>query len=266
MTGVRLQKFLAECGVASRRACEELIVAGRVRVNGQPATKLGTTITPGRDRIELDGRRLAVEKKAYVLVNKPVGIICTNSDPEGRMSVLDLLRRDTTFPHRLRLFSVGRLDFDSEGLLILTNDGELANLLAHPRHFVDKVYLVWTHGALSSDNLQKLKEGVLSEGESLRVKSLCLHSRRAGMSCYEVVLAEGRNRHIRRMFAALKLDVARLRRIRVGPLDLGHLRTGAWRFLRSDEVQQLRKCASAACRRQERENARNSDEPPADCR
>jgi pseudouridine synthase len=244
MARLRLQKYIAECGVASRRACEKLIVEGRVRVNGQPATRLGTTVDPEHDRIEVDGRRLEREEKCYVALNKPPGYICSSSDPEKRPTVFDLLRQDKSFPHRLRLFSIGRLDCNSEGLLLLTNDGEFAHLLAHPRHVVEKIYRAWIDGSLTPENISQLKKGVKSESELLTLKSICLHGRRGSSSCYEVVLSEGRNRQVRRMFEALGIKINRLQRVSVGTLTLRALNLGEWRYLRKDEVLSLVNLAS----------------------
>lgn len=243
MATLRLQKYLAECGVASRRACEQLMVDGRVRVNGQPATRLGTMVDPEQDRVEVDGQRLQREEKCYIAVNKPPGYICTSSDPEKRPTVFDLLRHDKTFPRRLRLFSIGRLDCNSEGLLLLTNDGEFAQLLAHPKHVIEKTYRAWIRGDLSAEHIRQFKHGIMSEGELLTAKSICLHRRPEEAACYEVVLAEGKNRQVRRMFEALGMNVARLQRVRIGTLVLRPLKLGAWRHLRKDEILSLRKLA-----------------------
>jgi len=240
---VRLQKYLAECGVASRRACEKLIADGRVEVNGKPVTRQGISVDTEKDRVKVDGREVQPQKKIYIAVNKPKGYICTSSDPEGRPTVFDLLKEKKHHTPDVRLFSVGRLDYDSEGLILLTNDGEFANLLTHPRHLVEKYYLAWSDGILTSDHIRQLKKGVMSDGEKLRLKSIYLRKSRKKTPCYEVILGEGRNRQVRRMFKALGLRVNRLQRTQIGPLALGHLKEGGWRYLQLNEVNKLKRAA-----------------------
>jgi 23S rRNA pseudouridine2605 synthase len=231
---VRLQKFLASCGLGSRRACEQLIARGGVRVDGATVTQQGVTIDPDRQHVTVDGRPVRPDPPCYLALNKPVGILCTSSDPEGRDTFHRLLP-----PGLPRVFSVGRLDRDSEGLLLLTNDGDWANRLLHPRHHVLKTYHVLTPGPLTVVQTQRCLEGVLDEGELLRVVSI----ERAGPSKqgtrYTVVLGEGRNRHIRRLFAALGVRVLRLRRVQIGNLRLGALPRGASRPLTAREVRLL---------------------------
>lgn len=252
-TSTRLHKYLAHCGVASRRACETLIEQGRVSVDGQVVTQQGVCIDPAVNRIEVDGRPVAREQAVHILLNKPRDYVCTMHDPQGRATYRDLLQGIDA-----RVYSVGRLDQDSEGLLILTNDGELAHELAHPRHHVEKIYRVWADGALSAEQIARMTgEGVMSDGERLQAAEISeLRESGAGVQ-YRVVLREGRNRQIRRMFAAFSLRVIRLQRVGIGPLRLGALRPGEWRHLSPGEVDGLR--AAVQARRRVVESARNRD-------
>jgi pseudouridine synthase len=232
---VRLQKYLAECGIASRRASEELIGAGHVTVNGRPVTQQGTLVDPQADTVRVDARLCRPQAKLYILMNKPRGVLCTCRDPQGRRTFLDLLPRQ----HE-RLYPVGRLDYDSEGLLIVTNDGTLACALAHPRHAVAKTYHVRVDRSLAPAELRQMRDGVSSEGEILRVSRVVRLAGDGGSAVYEVILHEGRNRQIRRMLAALGLGVLTLQRVAEGPLTLQQLRPGQWRHLTTHEVDQLR--------------------------
>ena len=229
---VRLQKHLAACGLGSRRACEGLIAEGRVTVNGRRVDQQGVCVDPVVDRIEVEGRRVGVERKLYLLLNKPRDILCTSHDTHGRRTFLDLLPGIKT-----RLFSVGRLDRDSEGLLMVTNDGDLALALTHPRHEVPKTYHVKLSGLLSPPAMARMRSGILSEGQTLRAERVTLRSSRDQE--YEVVLREGRKRQIRRMMEALGLRVLRLKRVAIGPLTIAGLRSGAWRHLSEAERQSL---------------------------
>lgn len=233
---MRLQRFLAQCGVASRRAAEMLIAEGRVRVNGEIVQRQGVTIDPETDRVELDGRALRAEPKYYLAAYKPRGCLCTAHDPEGRPTLLDILRETPRFP-KARLFTVGRLDYASEGLILLTNDGAWAQRIAHPRHEIRKTYRVWLSKVLSQAELARLKQGIVAaDGETLKLISIRpMHVAGEG-SFYEMVLVEGHNRHIRRMFEALDISVRRLLRIRIGRLELGSLRPRQWRRLTQAEV------------------------------
>ncbi len=230
-SSLRLQHFLALGGVGSRRACEALIESGRVSVNGEVVRRQGICINPDACRIEVDGQAVCAESKICLLLNKPRDIVCTASDPQGRRTFMSLL------PDSLgkRVYTVGRLDRDSEGLLIVTNDGFLADALMHPRHNVEKTYLVWPRRLLTPAEEQRLRQGVQSKGERLVLDELARTD-----NTYRVRLREGRNRHIRRMFAALSLDILRLKRIAVGPLKLGSLRSGGWRYLEDREIEELR--------------------------
>jgi 23S rRNA pseudouridine2605 synthase len=233
-TDQRLQKVLAGAGIGSRRECEALIVEGRVEVDRQAVTELGTRVDPNQQDIRVDGVALTRPKLAYYVVNKPVGVLCTNHDPSGRARVIDLIRSDD------RLFTVGRLDRTSEGLILVTNDGELANLLAHPRYGVNKVYRVRVVGHPSPELLRKLREGIhLAEGV-VKVAAVRLRRRFRDNSELEIVLREGRNREIRRLLARLGHKVTQLKRVALGPLQLGDLPLGAHRRLYASDVRALR--------------------------
>jgi 23S rRNA pseudouridine2605 synthase len=233
--GERLQKVLAAAGVGSRRECEELIVEGRVEVDHKIVTELGTRVDYMRQEIRVDGERLHLAKRTYYMVNKPAGVLSTNRDPEGRPRVVDLVRADE------RLFTVGRLDRSSEGLILLTNDGELANRLAHPRYGVEKTYLAHVAGHPSPEKLGQLLKGVhLAEGVA-RVTRLRIKKRQKLSTELELVLKEGQNREIRRVLARIGHKVLRLKRIAMGSLRLGEMPSGAHRRLTLDEVQELQR-------------------------
>ena len=233
---VRLQKYLAACGVASRRASEQLITDRRVSVNGRFISEQGLRVDPESDVVEVDGQRVFPEQKLYFMLNKPVGVLCTCQDTHGRRTFLDY------FPDcRERLYPVGRLDQDSEGLLIVTNDGDLALRLTHPRHEVAKTYHVRLNAALAEKARLRMLEGVESEGERLRAESVSpIANEAAG---YRIVLREGRKRQIRRMIRALGLHVVSLQRVAVGALMLGVLPAGKARALSEREVEILVKDA-----------------------
>jgi len=229
---VRLQKYLAACGVASRRASELFITAGRVSVNGRPVLEQGLCVDPESDVIEVDGRRVFQERKLYFMFNKPVGVLCTCRDTHGRRTFLDYFSES-----RERLYPVGRLDQDSEGLLIVTNDGALALHLTHPRHEVTKTYHVRLNAPLSGASLRTMLAGVESEGETLRADSVsALPKEPAG---YRIVLKEGKKRQIRRMVKVLGLTVVALQRVAVGSLTLGILPVGMARALSDPEVDRM---------------------------
>jgi 23S rRNA pseudouridine2605 synthase len=234
----RLNKFLAHAGVGSRRHCEELILRGRVTIGGRVVRELGTRVEPDAD-VCVDGQPLNTEKLVYWLVNKPRGYLCTNFDPAGRPRAIDLV------PHvSQRVYTVGRLDEDSEGLLLLTNDGELANRLMHPRFGVEKTYHVQVAGHPDAEDVQKLLKGVwLSDGHvrAHRVKRL---KSQGDSTWLEIVLNEGKNREIRRMLARLGHKVMVLRRVAIGPIRLDHLRRGKARRLKVEELERLRASAS----------------------
>lgn len=242
---VRLQKFLAESGVASRRKCELLIAAGRVTVNGTIAA-IGQTVTPGKDTILLDGRALAREAKVYVVLNKPAGVITTASDTHKRRTVLDCLTPDQQAgcdagpgagqPVRARVFPVGRLDYDTRGVLLLTNDGELANRLTHPRYGAEKVYLAVVDGVIGPGAVQKLERGVsLEEGRTAPAKVEVIETGPSA-SRIRLTLREGRKREVRRMCAKVGHPVIELVRESMAGITADGLQLGEWRYLTDREV------------------------------
>jgi 23S rRNA pseudouridine2605 synthase len=234
--GERLQKVLAAAGVASRREAEELILEGRVTVDGQVVTELGTRVDLHQQEISVDGEPLPRTKRVYFAVHKPSGVVSTARDPSGRPRVIDLLPPDVG-----RVFNVGRLDLESEGLILVTNDGELANQLTHPRHGVKKIYEVQVAGHPEPEVLAQLRKGVhLSEGYA-RAVNVREKGRRKNSTILEMVLDEGRNREVRRLLARVGHKVQRLTRIAVGPLRLGDLPRGAVRRLTPEEVRKLRR-------------------------
>ncbi|MFH1024451.1 MAG: pseudouridine synthase [Planctomycetota bacterium] len=226
----RLQKLLAQAGLGSRRACEDLIREGRVTVNKKPA-KLGDKADPGADDIRCDGERLHLERRHYIALHKPKGYVSTNADELGRPRVVDLLP-----DLGARLFPAGRLDEDSEGLIILTNDGEFANRITHPRFGVKKTYVAEVRGALTPEILGKLKKGVwLSEGKA-QPAGLRVVEKWREQAILEVVIWEGMNRQVRRMIEGVGLRVRRLTRTAIGPLKLGSLPMGKHRRLTDSEI------------------------------
>jgi 23S rRNA pseudouridine2605 synthase len=234
-TGVRLQKFLADAGIASRREGERLIQAGRVEVNGRVVTALGVRVEPERDQVRVDGRRVrSVERRAYYLLNKPKGTITSASDPEGRPTVVELLQGV-----RERVFPVGRLDWSSEGLLILTNDGDLAYRLTHPANHVAKVYRVKVKGSVEEDDLRALRRGLILDGRRTLPARVERISGQVN-SWLEVTLYEGRKNQIRRMLDRLGHRVQKLKRIAIGPIRDRALKPGEWRRLTPDEIRRLR--------------------------
>ena len=244
----RLNKFLAHAGVGSRRHCDELIARGRVSVDGEVVRELGTKVEPDAQEVCIDGQPLQCEKLVYWVLNKPRGYLCTNHDPAGRPRALDLVPHITQ-----RVFTVGRLDEDSEGLLLLTNDGDLAHQLMHPRFGVEKTYLVQVAGKPGREDLQQLLKGVwLSDGHvrARRVKRL----KSQGESTWlQITLSEGKNREIRRMLARLNHKVLRLRRVAVGPIKLDRLPSGKSRRLKAEELERLRAAAQRSGRREQKQ-------------
>ena len=231
----RLQKILAEAGIASRRESERLIRAGRVTVNGRTVTQLGSKADPDRDRIAVDGKLVSPAPRArYLLLNKPAGYVTTKADPRGRPVVFDLLP-----PQPVRLFSVGRLDYWTEGLLLLTNDGELAHRLMHPRFGCKRVYEAQVAGQVSDETLRRLRRGVVLEDGVAVPLSVELLSRRRDQSLLKLTLGEGRYREVRRICQAVGHKVLRLRRIQFGPLSLRGLAPGQSRTLTPRELAQL---------------------------
>ena len=231
---VRLQKFLAEAGVASRRASEEIIVAGRVTVNGKVVRELGTKVDPAHDQIMVNGKLVRSKKKLYVALHKPVGCVCSRKDERGRHTVYELLPLEWS-----NVQSVGRLDYDTEGLLLLTNDGELSLRLTHPRYGVKKVYEVTVEGRAQLDQVVAFTRGIREEGELLRAQKARVLQATKSRSVIELELTEGKNREVRRMCAAVGLTVERLVRTQVGKIKLGELRAGRWRTLTESEIKTL---------------------------
>ncbi len=231
---VRLQKYLAEAGVASRRASEVLIVEGRVAVNGKLARELGTKVNPADDLVTVDGRQVRIRRKQYLAMHKPVGCVCSRNDERGRPTIYQLLP-----PEWSNVQSVGRLDYDTEGLLLLTNDGELALRLTHPRYGVVKLYEVTVGGRVDPAQLEPLMRGVMDEGERLKARRARLLSATKSRSIIELEMTEGKNREVRRMCAVIGLTVEQLLRTQVGKIKLGDLRAGRWRTLTESEIKTL---------------------------
>ena len=236
----RIQKVLARAGVASRRAIEQMIVDGRVEVNGRLVTKLPCFVTGGADEVRPDGRRVRLGRRAaplkYFLLNKPRGVICTQSDPQGRPRAVDLLPRT-----RGRVYCVGRLDADSTGLVLLTNDGDLTEHLTHPSHGVVKTYVAQVAGRLSGQAVEKIKAGVHLGGGPTRPAGVKVLRRGPTRTLLEIRLAEGRNREIRRMLAKLGHNVRRLKRVAIGPVTDKGLKVGSFRVLTKAEVATLQR-------------------------
>jgi len=233
----RLQKVLAAAGVDSRRRCEELILAGAVKVNKQVVATLPAFVDTEKDTITVHGRSLRPLQKVYYLLHKPRGVICTNSDPQGRRRAIDLV------PDKQRVFCVGRLDIDTSGLVVVTNDTELANRLTHPRYGVAKRYIVVVEGRVEDGHVEKLKKGVwLSEGKAMTSAIKVLHVG-TQESMLEITLKQTLNRQIRRMLARVGLEVKTMKRTRIGRLDIRGLGPGRWRMLTGKEVEHLKKPA-----------------------
>jgi 23S rRNA pseudouridine2605 synthase len=232
---IRLQKYLASAGLGSRRHCEEYILTGRVSIDGKQVFDLGTKVIPGRQKVLVDGELLKLQAKRYYLLNKPTGCVCTNQDPAGRTLAVDLVPNDGT-----RLFTVGRLDESSEGLLLVTNDGELANRLAHPRHQVVRTYRVQVAGIVNRGSLMAMKKGIHFAEGRFGVREARKTKTRGRSSFLELTLTQGRNREIRRLLAKLGHKVIHLERISFGPLNLGRVPRGSHRLLRPPELKALR--------------------------
>ena len=238
----RLQKVLAAAGIDSRRRCEELILEGAVRVNKQVVDTLPAFVDPEVDVITVHGRTLRPVQKVYYLLHKPKGVICTNADPEGRRKAIDLV------PDRQRVFCVGRLEIDSSGLVLITNDTELANRMTHPRYGVAKRYIVTVEGKVEDSHVEKLKKGVwLSEGKATTAAIKVLHAG-AKESMLEITLRQTLNRQVRRMLARVGLEVKTIKRTRIGRLDIRGLGPGQWRTLTGKEIEHLRKLAGPSSR------------------
>jgi pseudouridine synthase len=233
----RIQKILAKAGIASRREAERIVMEGRVAVNGNVIDALGFKADPLRDSIKVDGKRITgFGTKVTLLLNKPRGYLSTVKDPKGRPTVMDLLKN-----LRGRLYPVGRLDFDAEGLLLLTNDGDLANVLTHPRYSIPRTYLVKVGGVPDEKRLAKLIKGVMLEDGKARVTSVQMLRQKERNSWIQVVVTEGRNRLVKRMFSAIGHSVLKLKRVQYGPIQLGDLPFGQFRYLTPEEMAKLKK-------------------------
>ncbi len=232
----RLQKVIAQAGLASRRKAEKMIVAGRVKINGVVVTELGTKVDPDKDIIEVDSQEISREKLIYIMLNKPRGYIATADDPQNRKIVFDLLKGVSE-----RVHTVGRLDIDTEGLLLLTNDGSLTYALTHPSHEVGKVYLVSVKGKITRRALNDLARGVELEDGMTAPAQVELIKHKKDNSLIKIMIHEGRNRQVRRMMDVVGFPVLRLKRVQVGPLTLGNLRSGTYRHLTKTEINLLKK-------------------------
>ena len=233
---MRLQKYLAGCGVASRRAAEKLIADGHVRVNGEIVTQMGILVSDG-DAVQVDGNLVTPEKeKHYIMYHKPAGEVTTVSDPEGRATVLDKFK-----DYPVRLFPVGRLDYDSEGLILLTNDGDLAEQMLHPSREIEKVYLARVSNQVSPESAMRMERGVMVDGRlTSRAKARIL-SVQPLFTDMMITIHEGRNRQVRKMVEAIGHEVVQLRRVRFGPLRLDDLPRGQWRPLTYSEIDALKR-------------------------
>ena len=234
---VRLQKYLADCGVASRRGSEEIIRSGRVRVNGETVTEMGVKIDEDNDLVMVDDIPVGIEKKlVYIMLNKPAGFVTTVSDDKGRDTVMDLV---TDIP--IRLYPVGRLDYDTEGLLLLTNDGELTYNITHPKNNIPKTYVAEVTGNINMETLTRLRNGVVIDGiRTSPAKVEVIGATQLGTKL-EITIHEGRNRQVRKMFESVGCIVKRLKRTKEAGLNLGHLPLGRWRKLSESEVNMLKK-------------------------
>ena len=233
---VRLQKMLADCGVASRRKSEELIRNGQVKVNGKVA-EIGDKVDPYSDKVYVKGKRVtaaAKPKHRYIMLNKPRGFVTTMSDERGRKCIAELIE-----DIQERVYPIGRLDKDSEGLLLLTNDGEFANHIMHPKKHVNKVYRVTVRPTITEEMVEKLQTGIVLDGRKTAPAQVRVVTKQEGRVVLEIVIREGRNRQIRRMCESLGLEVARLKRTQIGTVKLGGLKQGMYRDLSADEVKRL---------------------------
>ncbi|HHY64538.1 MAG TPA: rRNA pseudouridine synthase [Clostridiaceae bacterium] len=232
---IRLQKYIAQCGAASRRRAEEMIKAGRVRVNGKTVTDMGITVS-GSDRVEVDGKPIKKEKKlVYIMLNKPAGYVSTVSDPQGRKTVLDLVKGVEE-----RIYPVGRLDYDTTGLLILTNDGDFAYRCTHPGHETRKTYIAEVKGLPSKSALRRLRKGVVLDDMPTHPAEVELVEIRENSAVLKIIIHEGRKRQVRRMCEAVGHPVLDLKRIAIGKLSLGNLQPGEWRYMTQQEVELVR--------------------------
>ena len=235
---MRINKYLASCGIASRRKCEQLVLDGRVTVNNKKITSLSTEVDEETDKVSVDGKKVEpIHKHIYIMLNKPKGYISTTSDEKGRKTVLELL--DPKFSEK-RIFPVGRLDYDTEGLLLLTTDGELSNRLMHPRHEITKTYVAKIEGEITEAELNKIRGGVILDGEKTNKCKAKVVGFSDNISRVEVTISEGRNRQIRRMFETINREVVFLKRVAIGEIRLGGLYRGESRELKDEEIEYLK--------------------------
>ena len=230
----RIQKVISDYGYCSRRKAEQFLIDGQVKVNGKKITKLGYKVGP-KDIIEVQGHPLEKQEKEYILLNKPRGVVTTTKDEKNRATVIDLIAS------KKRLYPVGRLDYDTTGLLILTNDGQLANLIMHPSNRIEKVYLVKIKGILNQTTIKKLEQGILIEGtmtSKAKVKVLKTDKKK-DVSMVELIIYEGRNQQVKKMFSAVGHDILKLKRERISFLTLGDLKIGEYRYLNNKEIKKL---------------------------
>lgn len=230
----RIQKVISDYGYCSRRKAEQFLIDGQVKVNGEKITKLGYKVEP-KDIIEVQGQPLEKQEKEYILLNKPRGVVTTTKDEKNRTTVIDLIAS------KKRLYPVGRLDYDTTGLLILTNDGQLANLIMHPSNIIEKVYLVKIKGILNQTTIKKLEHGILIEGimtSKAKVRVLKTDKKK-DVSMVELIIYEGRNQQVKKMFSAVGHDILKLKRERISFLTLGDLKMGEYRYLNNKEIKKL---------------------------
>ncbi|MFO1488609.1 MAG: pseudouridine synthase [Verrucomicrobiota bacterium] len=231
---VRLQKFLADAGIASRRAGEQIILEGRVTVNGEPIRQLGVKVDPLHDHVAVDGKAVRAKRKMYLALNKPRGCVCSRKDEFDRPTIYELLPAEWD-----NLYSVGRLDYDTEGLIFLTNDGEFSLRLTHPRYAVRKKYVAMVDGRIEAETLYKFTRGIFHDGEKLKAEKAHLISSGKERSIVELELTEGKNREVRRLFESEGRTVKRLHRVQIGKIKLGELKPGKWRTLTAAEIKSL---------------------------
>lgn len=234
MKKLRLNKFLSNSGVASRRKCDEIIASGKVTVNGKVVTEIGSQINEKKDKVMVEGKAVCLPSSfVYIKLNKPKGYACTASDEKGRKTIYDLVDCEE------RLFSIGRLDYNTEGLIILTNDGDFANKVSHPRYDVEKEYRVTIEGKIKESELAVLRKGVVVDGQKMPPAKVKLLSQDENVSKISVVINEGQNRQVRRMFEAIGREIKLLKRVRIGSVRLGGLSRGQWRDLTEEELNLL---------------------------
>lgn len=233
---MRLNKYIADCGVASRRGADALVFAGRVSVNGTPVQMPGIDINPDMDSVCVDGKQLSpADNKVYIMLNKPKGVLCTCKDDRGRRTVLDIVS-----DIKERLFPVGRLDYDTEGLILLTNDGDFAYRCTHPKHELKKTYRALIRGNLNQEAIKMLRDGVVIDGQKTAKSQLNILEKRGDLSLVDIIIHEGRNRQVRRMFEAVGCRVEKLTRTMVGKLSLDDLKPGEWRHLSAADIEKIK--------------------------